>query len=73
MSVPPRYDIATVADFLTVPPDRRDACLAEFATWLAIAEDVKALTAPAAWDGVFRWVDDGETNIGITVKVTSTP
>lgn len=66
----PRYKIRTVADFLAVPPDRREVCASEFVLWLAIAEDLKTLVSPAVWDGVFEWIDDGKRDISVTLTVT---
>ena len=64
------YRISTLADFLAVPEDKIDVCLADFKTWLGMARDPSGLTqmvdnltgTPGAarflTDG-FTWVDDG--------------
>ena len=51
-----RYEIKTIEDFLMVPEDRLDECLAELKTCLGIvrlAQGTKYFT----WHGVFTWAD----------------
>jgi hypothetical protein len=68
----PRYEIRTVADFLSVPEDRRALCIKEFAIWVEMVANLKAM-----FDGIefvedpaanFIWVDDdkGTATIAVT-------
>lgn len=50
-------DMLTVADFLTVPPDRIDACLADFRRFLEWASALQSWGHPASR---FLWLDDGQ-------------
>lgn len=74
MSEPPRYEIKTVSDFLQVPEDRIEFCLAEFLecirTFWGFYRIIEAITEQ---DGVamqpdfadfpsFTWIDDGAKN-----------
>lgn len=70
----PVYQIKTVADFLSVPEDRRATCLREFNVWLTMADAVRQLQElmpgmVKAEMGVecFAWVDDGKGEARITV------
>lgn len=55
------YEIRTVKDFLSIPPDKRPAALAAFAMWLAICDKVASKYTPEELTvrDVFRWKDDG--------------
>lgn len=63
------YPIAKLADFLTVPEDSLDECLADFKQWLAFARDASALnTQMDTVLGIsgstflpdrFTWINDG--------------
>ena len=55
----PVYEIKTVGDFLKVPFDRREACLAEFASFLDSAEHLAELFTGGVLTLVFEWCDDG--------------
>lgn len=65
----PEYTIRTVADFLTVPPDRREICIAEFAVWLSLVEEARKVLGdllvsdPGA---AFEWVDDDKSEARMT-------
>ncbi len=68
----PTYEIKTVADFLKVPEQRREACMKEFLDFLTLAgATVGAANALADLMGLdksqnrveaFTWIDDGERN-----------
>lgn len=69
---PPRYKIDHINDFLCVPPDRLEACLKEFAVFLAMTGEIKQLIAGLPAEMVtddmvraqsFVWIDDGENNV----------
>lgn len=72
--------ISSLADFLQVPPDRLDECLADFKTWLALARQADevsrissgVLKAEVKFDlRAFTWVDDGSRGVsGIDVATT---
>lgn len=64
------YRISTIADFLAVPEDKIDACLADFKQWISIAREPSTLEtaiddlagAPGSTKFMtvgFTWVDDG--------------
>lgn len=79
MKQPDEYQIRTVQDFMQVPKDKRDACLADFKHYLEFMDQVEetnqlirgltgGLTALTPSDA-FHWVDDdvpGLTKINIT-------
>jgi len=56
---PPVYKIKTVADFLKVPFDRREACLAEFSVFLESADHLAELFTTGAVTLEYQWCDDG--------------
>lgn len=71
------YKIDCVADFLAVPVDRIDDCLAEFKDFLGLARDMKELTKTLGEvigaDGTsevegFTWIDDGKRDKSVTIK-----
>jgi hypothetical protein len=75
---PPTYEIATVADFLTVPEDRWDACLKDFREFLGLASALKE-TADVMADLLgadkdknkvesFTWIDDGKEERTVTIR-----
>jgi hypothetical protein len=64
------YPISSVADFLTIPEDKIDACLADFKSWISLARHSSAIStmlqacAPAEISAMFvthsfLWIDDG--------------
>jgi hypothetical protein len=62
------YKIASLADFVKIPPEKLDACLIDFAAWLRLfrveAEINSAATrmlggAAKLSSESFTWVDDG--------------
>lgn len=64
------YEIRAVKDFLQVPEDRMDACLADFVEWVEFKRNEEALIkllsagtkfpeVPIAVLDIFYWVDDG--------------
>ena len=68
------YEIKTVADFLSVPAEKRAECLADFQQWLAMADqhqeiesllDQMAQTSGAfsTCRDTFVWVDDGQRGV----------
>lgn len=70
MSTAPEYSIATVGDFLKVPPERMADCLAEFAHCLRTMHLIAAVAAltsnrpetdtTAEIKPLFIWRDDGK-------------
>lgn len=74
MDAPKQYEIATLHDFLNVPPDRLSACLAEFSVMLdhlravrsamleGLPPDLPDTAVRAALPMVdrFTWIDDDE-------------
>lgn len=73
MSEYPQYHIESLKDFLKVPVERREACMAEFIMWLAMVDlwDVVADTIPEPipYEAAFTWIDDGKNNVEINVSV----
>jgi hypothetical protein len=71
------YEIRLLADFLTVPANRRDACLADFEKWLAVIDTVRAFEAASF--GVrmntecFVWIDDDKNDTALTVAIIHEP
>jgi hypothetical protein len=74
-----RFEIRTVADFLTVPEDRRFVCLREFHAWLTMGEGIAALlgiagdTLGASVNAVFKsdvfvWIDDGKATAHASIE-----
>ena len=72
---PPRYEIATLADFVKVPQDRLCDCLAEFAAFVELIGDIEAMLQDASKatrinialkPSVFTWIDDGRYDSTIT-------
>ena len=66
-----RYEIKTVADFLSVPAEKRAECLADFSQWLSIVDEHKEIESLldqiAGTDGAFStmtdrfiWIDDSK-------------
>lgn len=61
----PEYRIATMADMLGVPADRRSEMLIDLATWLELMGVDHALkfsdgeVFPLKMEPVFIWLDDG--------------
>lgn len=56
----PTYDIRTLADFLSVPPERLAVCLAEFAVCVEMARISAQMLAPIEVPlSRFAWTDDG--------------
>lgn len=72
----PTYRISSVADFMSVPVDRIDECLAEFGVWLAIqhiarhAETLGVGPLTALNGDCFEWTDDGKHNATISFQTT---
>ncbi len=67
-----QYQLRTVADFSSIPEDRIDACLNDFAAWLRVSRKSNeinnlatvALGGTVNFDiGGFKWVDDGVAGI----------
>jgi len=72
------HEIRTVGDFLTVPEDKRDACLADFKMWLGFMELAITLGEMAGGGvtpdtGAFRWIDDGKHDAHVTFHITNEP
>ncbi len=61
------YRIEHVRDFLTVPPERLDACLSEFKVFLALTRTVPTSLFKV---NAFEWIDDGKTNVDIKITLT---
>ena len=76
---PPTYTLRTVGDFLAVPVDRLDACLADFRDSIeaakGIREAVVAITEQEHGPGcvgpevlalnAWTWTDDGERKMNV--------
>ena len=58
------YEIRTIADLLTVPSDRREACLSDLRTWLDLMDIVHGDTPWLAVDRMF-WTDDGDHSVSL--------
>lgn len=73
------YPITGLEDFLKVPEDKIDECLADFKNWLSLARQSAVITSMLdALSGVpgsttflhsFTWIDDGIPGIR-TVQIT---
>lgn len=58
------YQIRTVEDFLSVPPERRELCAREFVVWLAAIEAMLALAEGMKFKpAIFEWIDDDKHTI----------
>ncbi|MDP9652073.1 hypothetical protein [Paraburkholderia caledonica] len=69
-----QYKLSTIADFLAVPPESIDACLADFKVWLQLARrpdefsadmnDLLATEGALSFvDDSFIWLDDGLSGV----------
>lgn len=71
MADAPTYRVRTVADFLTIPADRRAKALAEFPAYLEILETVQPLLSTGLVEReaaeVFQWVDDGKEESRVAI------
>lgn len=66
------YQIKSVADFLTVPPEHRATCLAQFLDFLRLADDVLAAHPGKYTESLeFVWTDDGKSDVTIQTEVLS--
>jgi hypothetical protein len=76
MSEPNRYRLATVADFFSVPAERRADCLHDFRLWLEVLEACDAVFVGIAGirqeRGFFTWIDDGKHDAVLNLAVRST-
>ena len=70
MSEHPRYIIKTLADFMTIPPEKLQHALRDFYSWIeynhafrGLAKEVPALAAIEVDVSKFVWVDDGKHEI----------
>ncbi|SAL01567.1 hypothetical protein AWB80_08155 [Caballeronia pedi] len=68
------YPIAALNDFLKVPEEKIDACLADFKQWLGLARQSAVITSmlesfsgvpggTALFRNSFIWIDDGTPGI----------
>ena len=68
------YSISSIKDFLAIPPESIDACLADFKVWLQMARrpdefsydmnDLLATEGALSFvDDSFIWLDDGLSGI----------
>lgn len=62
------YEIRTVADFVKVPADRIDDCLAEFAVALVVGRMAAAISDQIKFP-LFTWHDDGKKEAQINVEI----
>ena len=76
MSERQRYELRSVADFLSVPEDKRAHCLADFRLWLVMVgemaahfRDVPGIKVPL---DRFTWLDDGKHDAHIHVEMANT-
>lgn len=74
------YRISSLADFLQVPADKLDECLADFQTWLSLARQAdevsrigsNMLGAEAKLSlRAFTWIDDGKRGVSAMDVVTT--
>jgi hypothetical protein len=70
MSEHPKYFIKTLADFLTIPPEKLEYALKDLYNWInyhhafaALAKEIPALAGVEADVSQFVWVDDGKHEI----------
>jgi hypothetical protein len=75
----PRYIIKTLADFLTIPPEKLQHALRDFYSWIeynhafrGLAKELPELAALEVDVSKFVWVDDGKHEI-IPVFETKEP
>lgn len=69
--LPLTYELRTVADFMALPPEKMDACLLDFAAWLAMhmkAREIAGQFRIATPTDVFAWVDDGKHIATVTLS-----
>ena len=77
----PTYQITTIVDLLSVPIDRRQACLRDIETGLATLELAFGERAAEGLVMPFNWIDDGTSDVMIrdsntgelALKVSVTP
>lgn len=53
------YRIASIKDFLDLPPELRDECLLDFREWLRLMTDKPGLFSTDE----FTWINDGDRKI----------
>lgn len=53
------YELRTVEDFLTIPPDQLPHAMTDFLIWLRLLQAARASGMQPTEPGVFRWHDDG--------------
>ncbi len=70
MSEHPRYIIKTLADFLTIPPEKLEHALLDFYSWInynhafqSLAKEHPAFAALKVDLSQFVWLDDGKHEI----------
>jgi hypothetical protein len=64
------YLIEKLNDFLKVPENRLDDCLAEFKVCLGLIHAVNKKTGVTATDLTkFQWIDDKKYNITVNVNI----
>ena len=63
------YEIKTIADFMAVPVDRIDECLAELRVAIALSHEMARLANMTATLKKFSWIDDGKSDYSITAKL----
>lgn len=72
------YRLETLAQILeVVNEDNIDGFLTDFARWLAIDIQFRAPELKGKMElknrGVFRWIDDGKTEIKATIEIIAPP
>ena len=72
MSDPTRYTIRTVADFMAVPPDRRETCIREFVSWCACMDELAIIADAAGLKGTipdsYEWIDDDKHTMTAVIE-----
>lgn len=80
MTAPKTYEIRTVEDLLEVPSEKLAACMVDLEAWARIMREIRELGPElvrqidkpgACGPGRFVWIDDGEHNANISVRVVT--
>jgi hypothetical protein len=72
------YIIRSVSDFLSIPIDRLDACLAEFTEAVRVARSLKEVSNTIdpklhfSWHEL-KWVDDDKNEAHISIRQATEP
>lgn len=76
-----KYTLSSPVDFTNIPPDRLDACLADFKIWVDFGrkivevdkqiEEIMPGLLKTSHDQAFVWIDDGIVGgkVNVSIKV----